>query len=401
MPPKLRRRLGLPLLVLYGTGITIGAGIYVLIGAVAGHAGPYAPWSFLLAATVMALTVASYAELSTRFPVSAGEAAYVRAAFESRPFSRLVGLMTIGIGVVSSAAVALGSAGYVQQFVDLPRSVIVVIVVAVLGAIAAWGILESVLLASMFTLIEVGGLVVIIAAGIHADLPIAAALMNWPPFEAATLSGIAFGGLLAFFAFIGFEDLANVVEEAKMPLQDIPRAMILTLLISTSLYVVVAAVAISAVSAERLSLSPAPLGLVFREMAGITPSTISAIAIVATLNTILAQLTLAARVIFGMARDGDLPRNLARVHSKTGTPLIATILIVVSIIPLALMFDIASLAEGASMATLLLFALVNLALLRLRYRGVRSVVPHVRVPIFFPVAGLVTCIAMIVGALFR
>ena len=80
----MRRRLGLPLLVLYGIGITIGAGIYVLIGAVAGHAGRYAPWSFVLAAAVMAFTVGSYAELATRFPVSAGEAAYVRAAFRSR-----------------------------------------------------------------------------------------------------------------------------------------------------------------------------------------------------------------------------------------------------------------------------------------------------------------------------
>src|SRR6476659_7639728 len=91
LPPALRRQLGLPLLVLYGTGITIGAGIYVLIGAVAGHAGAYAPWSFLLAAMVMALTVASYAELSTRFPVSAGEAAYVKAAFGTRTFSTLTG----------------------------------------------------------------------------------------------------------------------------------------------------------------------------------------------------------------------------------------------------------------------------------------------------------------------
>ena len=83
-PARLKRRLGLPLLVLYGTGITIGAGIYVLIGAVAGHAGVYAPWSFMLAAVVMAFTVASYIELSTRYPVSAGEAAYIRAAFQSR-----------------------------------------------------------------------------------------------------------------------------------------------------------------------------------------------------------------------------------------------------------------------------------------------------------------------------
>src|SRR5512146_3011185 len=99
LPPALRRRLGLPLLVLYGVGITIGAGIYVLIGAVAGHAGRYAPWSFVLAAVAMALTVGSYAELSTRFPVSAGEAAYVRAAFRSRLASMLNGLLTIMIGI--------------------------------------------------------------------------------------------------------------------------------------------------------------------------------------------------------------------------------------------------------------------------------------------------------------
>ncbi len=129
LPAALRRRLGLPLLVLYGTGITIGAGIYVLIGAVAGHAGSYAPWSFVLAAIVMALTVASYAELSTRFPVSAGEAAYVKAAFHSRILSTSTGLLTIAIGVVSASAVTLGSAGYIKQFIDLPQGLIVIAVV--------------------------------------------------------------------------------------------------------------------------------------------------------------------------------------------------------------------------------------------------------------------------------
>jgi amino acid transporter len=111
-------------------------------------------------------------------------------------------------------------------------------------------------------------------------------------------------------------------------------------------------------------------------------------------------MTVAARVIFGMPRDGDLPKNLARVHPQTGTPLIATILIVVSIIPLALMFDLAWLAESTSLASLLVFALVNLALLRLRYRGIQSAGAHVRVPICFPVAGFATCVAMIASALF-
>ena len=399
-PAALKRRLGLPLLVLYGTGITIGAGIYVLIGAVAGHAGVYAPWSFLLAAVVMAFTVASYVELSTRFPVSAGEAAYVKAAFQSRLFSTATGLLTVVIAVVSSAAVALGSAGYIQQFVDLPRSLIVIVIVVGLGTVAARGILESVLLASLFTLIEAGGLVAIVTVAIHADLPIAATLANPPPFEFGALSGIAFGSLLAFFAFIGFEDLANVVEEAKVPQRDIPRAMVLTLLISTMLYVVVAAVAVNAVSIERLSLSPAPLSLVFREIAGVSPATISAIAIVATLNTILAQMTMAARVIYGLAREGDLPGWLAKVNRRTGTPLVATALIVASIIPLGLLVSFAWLAESTSVATLAVFALVNLALLRLRYRRVPSNISHVNIPIWVPAVGFATCIAMIAISVF-
>ena len=307
LPPALRRRLGLPLLVLYGTGITIGAGIYVLIGAVAGHAGVYAPWSFVLAAIVMGLTVASYAELSTRLPVSAGEAAYVRAAFNSRVLSTLTGLLTIVIGVVSSSAVTLGSVGYIAQFTDLPQWLVATTVVVALGAVAGWGILESVLLARVFTLIEVGGLLAIIVAAAHAELPVASALAQPLPLDLGTLSGIGFASLLAFFAFIGFEDLANVVEEAKVPHRDIPRAMVLTLIISTVLYVVVAAIAISAVSIDRLASSRAPLGLVFREVAGVSPATIGIIAIVATLNTILAQMTLSARVIYGMARQASRP----------------------------------------------------------------------------------------------
>ena len=398
LAPALRRRLGLPLLVLYGTGITIGAGIYVLIGTVAGHAGAYAPWSFVLAAVVMALTVASYAELSTRFPVSAGEAAYVKAAFNSRILSTSTGLLTIAIGVVSSSAVVLGSAGYIQQFTDLPQWLVVVAVVMTLSAVAAWGILESVLLASLFTLIEVGGLLAIIAAAVHMDLPIVSALAQPLPPNFETLAGIGFASLLAFFAFIGFEDLVNVVEEVKVPHRDIPRAMVLTLLISTILYVAVAAIAVGAVPVDRLASSPAPLSLVFREVAGVSPVTISIIAIVATLNTILAQMTMSARVIYGMARHGDLPRIAGRVHARTATPLVATALIAASVIALALAVPFERLAEGTSLATLVVFALVNLSLLRLRHRGVRSPGPHVRVPVWVPAAGLATCLAMIASA---
>jgi basic amino acid/polyamine antiporter, APA family len=393
----LRRSLGLPLLVMYGTGITVGAGIYVLIGAVAGHAGPYAPWAFLLAAVAMALTVGSYAELCTRYPVSAGEAAYVRAAFGSRLLSTFTGLLTIAVGVISSATVSLGAAGYIQQFVDLPQGLIVAIVVIALGVVASWGILESVLLASLFTLIEVGGLIIIIVAAARADVPVGA-LLDVPPMEFAALSGIAFASLLAFFAFIGFEGLVNVVEEAKVPHRDLPIAMALTLVITTLLYIAVSAIAVAAVPAEQLAASGAPLSLVFQAVARVSPATISAIAIVATLNTILAQLTMAARVIYGMARQGDLPQVMGDVHVKTATPLRATAIIVAVVLALAMAVPFIRLAELTSIATLLVFALVNIALLRLRWKGVPAHGKIFHVPLWVPAAGLATCVLMIASA---
>lgn len=221
-----------------------------------------------------------------------------------------------------------------------------------LGAVAMWGILESVVIAGLLTLVEVGGLVAIIVAGVYADLPIATTLANPPPQEIHVLSGIAFASLLAFFAFIGFEDLANIVEEAHDPRRDIPRAMVLTLIISTILYVVVAAIAVSAVPIERLASSSAPLSLVFREVAGVSPQTISAIAIVATLNTILAQITMASRVIYGMVRQGDLPLAISVLHPRTATPWLATGLVITAVAGLALAFPFTGLAESTSIATL-------------------------------------------------
>jgi len=162
--PRLRRSLTLPLLTLYGIGATIGAGIYVLIGAVAGHAGRHAPLAFVIAAVVMGLTVASYAELCARFPVAAGEAAYVRAAFQRRWLSTLTGLAMVGTAVVATAAVAIGAAGYIAQFIDLPQSVVVTAVIVGLALVSGYGVLQSVLLSSLFTVIQVGGLILIVAA---------------------------------------------------------------------------------------------------------------------------------------------------------------------------------------------------------------------------------------------
>ena len=395
--PSLQRRLSLTLLVLYGVGITVGAGIYVLIGAVAGHAGRYAPWSFVLAAFVMTFSIASYSELATRFPVSAGEAAYVRAAFKTRWLSRAIGLLTLGIGIVSSAAVALGSAGYIREFVALPPGLIVFVVLLAVGAVASWGILESVIAASIFTVIEVGGLLTIIVAAFYTKAPVALAPL--PPLEAATLAGVAAGSLLAFFAFIGFEDLVNVAEEAKEPERDLPRAMAITLVLSTVLYVAIAVIAVSVVPPKELAASHAPLSLVFHKVAGVSPSTISLIAIMATLNTILAQLTMASRVVYGMARQGDLPAFLGQVDPKRHTPLVATGLSLAMALFLALFVPLERLAEGTAIATLVVFAAVNCSLLVLR-RGARDTASsHFRIPIWVPWIGLLTSCAMIAASL--
>jgi amino acid transporter len=398
-PAGLRRRIGLPLLVLYGTGVTVGAGIYVLIGAVAGHAGAHAPWAFALAALVMAFTAASYAELATRYPVSAGEAAYVRAAFQSRWASTSVGSLRLATGTVAAAAVTLGGAGYISQLIDVPASLIVVVMVLALGAVAAWGILESVMLAGLLTLIETGGLVWIVAAAIHSDLAFGPALLVPPPMDLRVLSGITFASLLAFFAFVGFEDLANVVEEAKNPKRNIPLAMAFTLLITSVLYVTIAAIAVSAVPTAVLAASPAPMNLVFAAVAGISPTTFTAIAIVSTLNTILAQMTMTARVIYGMAQQGDLPRRLGGVHAWTGTPLIATALVMLAVAGLALTIPLERLAEATSLATLAIFACVNLSLLRIRALKTGPDVTIIRVPVWVPWLGLATCVLMMGNAL--
>ena len=190
----------------------------------------------------------------------------------------------------------------------------------------------------------------------------------------------------------------HIDEEAKVPHRDIPRHG------ADAPHfhgVAVAGIAISAVPAELLAASPAPLSRVFRQVVGVSPVTISAIVIVATLNAILAQMTMAAQVIYGIARQGNLPGIAGRVHPRTATPLVATALIVALVIALALTVLFERLAESTSLATLVVFALVNLALLRLRYRRVRSPGPHVSIPVWVPVAGFVTCAAMIASSLLK
>jgi APA family basic amino acid/polyamine antiporter len=395
--PGLKRVLGLTLVVLYGLGVTIGAGIYVLIGATAGQAGMYAPVSFCIAALVMAPTAASFAELSSRMPVSAGEAAYVRAGFSSRSLALVVGLLVVTAGAVSAAAVAIGAAGYIAVFIEAPEGLIITMVVFAMGLAAAWGILESVSLAGILTLIEIGGLALIVVAGIGNDPSIILRLGEVVPgsFDPVIWSGLFSAGLLAFFAFIGFEDLVNIAEEVKEPLKVLPWAIFLTLTLSTLIYVVVVSVAVLSVPVEGLAASKAPLGYVYERVTGGSPLVISFIAIVATLNGIIVQMIMASRVLYGLSEQGDLPGVLAKISPLTQTPLVATALVVVIILLLALAFPIEWLAEMTSRVTLTIFSLVNLALLRLKLRENAPPEGIFTVGLWVPVAGLLASLILL------
>jgi basic amino acid/polyamine antiporter, APA family len=395
--PALVRSLTLAHATLYGLGVTIGAGIYVLVGAAAARGGMHAPLAFIIAAVLMALSAASFAELAGRFPVAAGEAAYARAAFGSHRLALVVGLLVIGIAVVSAAAISIGSAGYLSVFVDLPQPLLVAGVVAAMAATAAWGVKQSVTFAGIMTVIEIGGLLLLVIAAIVADVPVVTRLPEIIPhsFSASLVAGLIGTVLLAVFAFIGFESLANVAEEVREPHRTLPRAIFLTLLIATLLYVTVVWIALVAIGPTQLAQSPAPLALVFEGLTGAPPLTMSLIAVVATLNGIIVQIIMASRVLYGLANQGDLPAIFSKVHHRTRTPLVATAAVGSIILALALLIPLHDLAEVTARMTLVVFAVVNLALIVIKRRAASLQTIGFVAPFWVPWAGAAACLLLL------
>lgn len=386
----LKRSLSLPLITFYGLGTIIGAGIYVLIGKVAGLAGLYAPVAFLLAAVLALLTGLSYAELAARYPRSAGAALYVHEGLGRRQLSVLVGVLIILTGLVSAATLASGFAGYLKVFVEVPDWAAKAALILVLGGLAAWGIAESVWAAAVVTVIEVGGLLYMltITGGNLADLP-ARLPELLPPFETVAWQGILLGTFLAFYAFIGFEDMVNVAEEVKDPRRNLPRAIILSLVIVTLLYMLVALVAVLTLPLAELSATTAPFALLYTHVTGESPVLIGVVSLVAVVNGALIQIIMASRVLYGMSHEGWIPRAFCQVHARTRTPLLATALVTVLVTTLALGFPLVGLARATSLIMLVAFAFVNLSLVRIQRRDPHP--PGVRTyPSWVPWLGLLT-----------
>jgi len=396
--PRLVRSLTLTHAVLYGLGVTIGAGIYVLVGLAAGRSGMHAPLAFMGAAVVMAFSAASFAELGTRMPVSASEAAYVQAAFRLDWLSLGVGLLVVTTAIVSAATISVGSAGYVAVFLPLSAPWTVSGVVLTMGVVACLATVQSVTFAGVMTLIEVGGLVLIIIAGLGHGTDVVTRLPEiWPAAgDTRAWIGIAGTALTAVFSFIGFEHLVNVAEEMKEPSRTLPRALFLTLGLTALIYALVVWIAVTAVPPQELARSSAPLALVFERLTGLPLVTMSAIAIVATLNGIIVHMIMIARVIYGLADQGNLPKALTRLNPVTHTPLLATAIGVGAILVLALAVPLAGLADLTAGFTLAIFAVVNLALIRIKSRNEASPLGTFICPRWVPFAGLVSSVLLLV-----
>lgn len=399
--PTLRRSLSLSLVTFYGLGNILGAGIYVLVGKVAEEAGYLAPVSFLLASIIAGLTAFTFAELASRYPVSAGETVYVYEGLGKHQLSILVGLLIIMTGVVSAATIARGFVGYFTLFVSLPGWLVIILLMAVLGALAIWGIMESVRTAAVLTTVEVVGLLVVlfVTAPYFAELP--GRFSEFAPgSDLAVWPGIFSGAFLAFFAFVGFEDMVNVAEEVKNPHQNLPRGIMLALTVSTILYVSIAFAVLLVLPPARLAGSEAPLADIYETVTGNTPVMISVIAMFAVINGALIQIIMVSRVCYGMARRNWLPAFLSRISSATRTPVIATILVTGLVVAMALWLPIEQLARATSFFLLIVFSLVNLSLWRIKTRDDDAGNQIFQVAHWIPIAGFVAALCLLLTEIF-
>lgn len=373
-------------------GDILGAGIYALLGKVVGI-GKEDSWiGFLIALGVALFTACSYAELSSRYPKSGGAASFCLAAFKAPFFSTLIGWMVLWSGMVSMATI---SQAFGLQFNAwspfFPLGLTIAFFLAILALINFWGIQYTSLANALCTTIEVSGLFIVIYASISAISyygsidyygSVPASLehtINWPSIFLA--SG------MAFYAFIGFEDLVNIAEEVKQPEKTLPRALISAILFAGLLYVVIAYLAVRVIPSDELGASSAPmLDIVSRGLPFFPLPLFAVISLFAMANTALLNFVMGSRLIYGMSDDSLLPAFLGRVHKKRKTPYLAIAIIFVLVTPMAIMFNLIHLAATTSTLILAIFSVVHLSLINIK----RKKEPHTgfQIPIAVPLLGL-------------
>ncbi len=367
--PTLARRLGFFALIVYGIGDILGAGIYALVGKVVGIAGAGAWATFLIAALAAILTGLSYAELTARFPVAGGAAAFVRRAFPGKLIATLIGVFVLGTGMGSAATVTTAFSGYLQQLIPFPEWPAQVLLVAAMSFLSFWGIQESSRVNFVLTAVELTGLLAVIVLGAwmlnpgstQSFLSAARADFQW----SAILGGVT----VAFYAYIGFEDLSNLAEEAKHPARDLPRAILIAISVSTVIYILVTLALLLHVPKAEIAASKTPLLLVFEKAGlGVVVNYFALIAILAITNTGLINLIMASRLMYGMAQEELLPKALASVHAGRRTPWLGVLVAGGAVLHLVFTGSLKVLAQTTSFLILVVFLLVHLSLLKLRWQ---------------------------------
>ncbi len=393
--PTLKQAVTTPALFFFILGDVLGAGVYVLVGVIAATAGG-AVWVPLLLALGMALlTAGSYAELATKYPRAGGSSHYATRAFG--PFvGFLVGYCMLAAGIVSVGALALGFAGdYLAEFINVPVALTVIVFLAILATLNAYGIRESMWANIVATVIEVGGLLLIVVLGLvviaRGDADLSRLTQLGTP-ESGPLTAALAGTVLAYYSYVGFETSVNVAEEAKDPSRAYPRALFGALAVAGLVYVGVGVAASATVPTAELAASTGPLLEVVRAAGGLPLVLFSVIALIAVANGALLTGIMTSRLTYGMSRDGLLPGFLSRLLPARRTPWVAILATTSLSIVLALIGSIEVLASTLVLLLLVVFLAVNAAVLVLRRDRVAH--QHFRVPTALPVLGFASCLLL-------
>lgn len=357
---ELKNELNLLEITLVGIGNILGAGIYVLMGKAAGLAGNMVWFSFLFAGATAALSALSYMELASMYPRAGAEYEFVKRAFGER-VGLFVGLLVIYFVVITSSAVALGFGRYFSTLFGSGYLTGTIGLFIFLSLIIVYGIKESARLAILISLIEVSGLLIVIYSG----LPYLGTV-NYLEFP--DLSGIFEASALVFFAFLGFEDIVRLSQETKEAEKTTPKALLIAIIFTVFLYICAAVTVVSVLDFRVLGISEAPLANVAEVSLGNDAFTlVSWIALFSTMNTVLVVMLGGSRIVYGMAYSGSLPKSLSRVHRTYHTPWVA----ILGIACLSILFvpfrDITIVANIANFMIFIVFFMVNLSLIKLRY----------------------------------
>ncbi|MFN2488545.1 MAG: APC family permease [Actinomycetota bacterium] len=394
---KLKRAIGTNLLFFFILGDMLGGGIYALVGEVGAEVGGAIWLSFLVAFVLALLTAFGYAELVTKYPRAAGAALYVNKAFKVHFLTFMVAFAVMASGITSASALAKAFAGdYFKQFIVLPDILIALVFLGVITMINFVGISESVKTNAAFTIIEVGGLLLIILVGLIAVFGGDAEPGRALEFKegSSPLLLVVGGATLAFYALIGFEDSANVAEEVREPSKAFPRALFGGMLVAGTIYLIVTALASMVVPTSRLAGSDAPLLEVVKVgPLGIPLKLFAAIALFALANGALINMIMASRLVYGMANQGIVPRIFTSVHSARRTPWAAIAFTAAIGVVLIITGDLGVLADTTVMLLLIVFAIVNVAVIVLKKDRVDH--DHFSAPTFIPVLGAVISLALI------